>query len=84
MTMVLNMNSEKVSKSQFKARALEYFRQVEASGEKVIVTDKGQPVIEVRRYQQDNRSPLERLNGSVLELKRPTDPIGDDDWEAVD
>jgi hypothetical protein len=24
------------------------------------------------------------LNGSVLELKRPTDPIGDDDWEAVD
>jgi len=23
------------------------------------------------------------LNGSVLELKRPTDPIGDDDWEAV-
>lgn len=84
MTMVRNMNSEQVSKSQFKARALEYFRQVEASGEKVIVTDKGQPVIEVRRYQQDNRSPLERLNGSVLELKRPTDPIGDDDWEAVD
>jgi antitoxin (DNA-binding transcriptional repressor) of toxin-antitoxin stability system len=82
--MVRNMNSEQVSKSQFKARALEYFRQVEASGEKVIVTDKGQPVIEVRRYQQDNRSPLERLNGSVLELKRPTDPIGDDDWEAVD
>lgn len=84
MTMVRNMNSEQVSKSQFKARALEYFRQVEASGEKVIVTDKGQPVIEVRRYQQDNRSPLERLNGSVLELKRPTDPIGDDDWEALD
>ena len=84
MTMVRNMNSEQVSKSQFKARALEYFRQVEASGEKVIVTDKVQPVIEVRRYQQDNRSPLERLNGSVLELKRPTDPIGDDDWEAVD
>ena len=84
MTMVRNMNSEQVSKSQFKARALEYFRQVEASGEKVIVTDKVQPVIEVRRYQQDNRSPLERLNGSVLEFKRPTDPIGDDDWEALD
>jgi antitoxin (DNA-binding transcriptional repressor) of toxin-antitoxin stability system len=83
MTMVRNMSSEQVSKSQFKARALEYFRQVEASGEKVIVTDKGQPVIEVRRYQNDNRSPLERLQGSVLELKRPIDPVGDDDWEAV-
>jgi antitoxin (DNA-binding transcriptional repressor) of toxin-antitoxin stability system len=83
MTMVRTMSSEQVSKSQFKARALEYFRQVEASGEKVIVTDKGQPVIEVRRYQKDNRSPLERLQGSVLELKRPIDPVGDDDWEAV-
>ncbi|MDO8907012.1 MAG: type II toxin-antitoxin system Phd/YefM family antitoxin [Pseudohongiella sp.] len=77
------MNPEQVSKSQFKARALEYFRQVEASGEKVIVTDKGQPVIEVRRYQNDSRSPLERLQGSVLELQRPTDPVGDEDWEAV-
>ena len=63
-----------VSKSEFKARALELFRQVEVSGEPVIVTDKGRPAIEVRRYQADQRSPLERLRGSVLELVEPFEP----------
>lgn len=77
------MHSEEVSKSQFKARALEFFRQVEASGEAVIVTDKGRPTIEVRRYKADQRSPLERLRGSVLELTDPFDPVGDEDWEEL-
>ncbi|WP_416137223.1 type II toxin-antitoxin system Phd/YefM family antitoxin [Halomonas sp. HK25] len=77
------MHSEEVSKSQFKARALEFFRQVEATGEAVIVTDKGRPTIEVRRYKADQRSPLERLRGSVVELTDPFDPVGDEDWEAL-
>ncbi|MFP3559849.1 type II toxin-antitoxin system Phd/YefM family antitoxin, partial [Paraburkholderia sp. SIMBA_049] len=34
-----------VSKSEFKARALEYFRLVEASGESLIVTDHGKPTL---------------------------------------
>ncbi|MGP9655876.1 type II toxin-antitoxin system Phd/YefM family antitoxin [Halomonas sp. AOP35-4E-18] len=68
----------RVSKSQFKARALELFRQVEASGEPVIVTDKGRPVIEVRRYRTDQRSPLECLRGSVLELVEPFEPVWED------
>ncbi|WP_432415213.1 type II toxin-antitoxin system Phd/YefM family antitoxin [Chromohalobacter israelensis] len=67
-----------VSKSEFKARALELFRQVEVSGEPVIVTDKGRPAIEVRRYQADQRSPLERLRGSVLELVEPFEPVWED------
>lgn len=67
-----------VSKSQFKARALELFRQVEASGESVIVTDKGRPAIEVRRYRTDPRPPLERLRGSVLELVEPFEPVWED------
>jgi antitoxin (DNA-binding transcriptional repressor) of toxin-antitoxin stability system len=33
----------RVSKSQFKARALEFFRQVETTGEPLIVTDHGEP-----------------------------------------
>lgn len=77
------MNAESVSKSQFKAKALEYFRQVEASGEPVIVTDKGLPAVEVRRYRSDKRSPLERLQGSVVEYHDPVEPVGDVDWEAL-
>jgi len=36
-----------VSKSQLKAKMLEYFCQVEESGEELIVTDNGSPVVKV-------------------------------------
>ncbi|MFA7522912.1 MAG: hypothetical protein WCY71_08335 [Halothiobacillaceae bacterium] len=77
------MHSEEVSKSQFKAQALKFFRQIEASGKAIVVTDKGRPTIEVRRYRADQRTPLERLRGSVIELTDPFDPVGEDDWEAL-
>ncbi len=77
------MAPELITKSQFKARALEYFRQVETSGQSVVVTDRGQPTVEVRRYRGDHRSPLERLNGSVIEFEDPTEPVAVDDWAAL-
>jgi antitoxin (DNA-binding transcriptional repressor) of toxin-antitoxin stability system len=77
------MHSEQVSKSQFKAKALEYLRRVEATGEPVVITDNGRPTIEVRRFRADQRSPLERLRGSVIEYKLPTEPVGEEDWESL-
>jgi len=79
----VTMNHEHVTKSQFKAKALEYMRQVETSGESVVITDRGQPTVEIRRYRSDQRSPLERLRGSVLEYKNPTEPVAEDDWEVL-
>ncbi|WP_290648676.1 hypothetical protein [Aquisalimonas sp.] len=76
------MSEEQITKSQFKARALEYFRQVELSGEPVVITDRGQPTVEIRRYRADKRSPLEKLRGSVVEFKDPLGPVAEDDWEA--
>ncbi|WP_439537870.1 type II toxin-antitoxin system Phd/YefM family antitoxin [Methyloversatilis sp.] len=75
--------STEVSKSQFKARALEYFRDVERSGEPLIVTDRGEPRLEVRRFTPQDRSPLDILRGSVLRYDRPTEPVGEDDWDAA-
>lgn len=75
--------SVQVSKSQFKAKALEFFRQVEASGESVVVTDHGQPKLEVRPYQPRTRDPLEVLRGSILRYDQPTAPVAEDDWEAA-
>lgn len=72
---------EEVSKSKFKARALELFRRVETSGESVVVTDHGKPTIEVRPYRELTRSPLERLKSSVINYKDPMEPVGVDDWE---
>ncbi len=72
-----------VSKSEFKAKALELFRRVEQSGESIIVTDHGKPSIEIRRYATVGRDPLEFLKGSVLWYDRPFDPVDDDEWEAL-
>lgn len=77
------MNQEIVTKSEFKARALEYFRQIEASGRPVVITDRGQPTLEIRKYRADQRSPLEKLSGSVVKFRDPVEPVGEDDWTAL-
>lgn len=74
---------KKVSKSVFKARALEFCREVEASGESLILTDHGRSVLEVRPYKEDELDPLETLQRSVVRYERPTDPIADDEWESA-
>ena len=82
MTRVIIMSSQ-VSKSQFKATALEILRSIESTGDSVIVTDHGKPTIEVRPYREIERSPLEVLKGSVAEFDEPTKPVGENDWEAL-
>lgn len=72
-----------VSKSKFKAKALEYFRQVEASGEPIIVTDHGKPSLEIRRIEKPKQDPLEALRGTVLRYDDPFEPVGVEDWEAL-
>jgi prevent-host-death family protein len=79
--MGIPMQSNHVSKSEFKAKALEFFRQVEASGESVVITDHGKPAIEVRPYRADARHPLDVLRGSVVRYVDPTMPV-EVDWES--
>jgi antitoxin (DNA-binding transcriptional repressor) of toxin-antitoxin stability system len=81
-TMENAVDDNRVSKSEFKAKALEFFRQVEASGESVVVTDHGKPALEVRPYHSSERSPLDILRGSVLRYIDPTAPV-DVAWESA-
>lgn len=78
------MKNKHVSKSEFKAMALEFFRQVEASGESVIVTDHGKPTLEVRPYRALERNPLDVLRGSAMRYDNPTDPVALEAWKAAD
>ena len=39
--------SQTISKSKLKAKMLEIFRQLEASGQELIVTDQGKPVLKI-------------------------------------
>ena len=72
-----------VSKSNFKAHALEIMRDVEKSGSGVIITAHGKPSLVVSKYSSKDLSPLDLLRNSVIEFNSPTDPVSEDDWELA-
>ncbi|MFC3286355.1 type II toxin-antitoxin system Phd/YefM family antitoxin [Litchfieldella rifensis] len=73
-----------ISKSKFKAHALEIFRELEASDGEVIITDHGRPSLVVRKYKAPtSQSPLERLKGAVLHYDAPFESVAEGDWEAL-
>ncbi len=79
MTIVMEI----VSKSEFKARALEYLRQVERSGEPLAISDRGRVVVKITAYAGHSVSPREKLRGAVLGFDDPCEPVGASDWEAL-
>ena len=72
-----------VSKSSFKAKALEYFRQVESTGEELVITDNGKPVLKIVPYTHDPEEALRALLGSVIRYTDPLEPVGLEDWESL-
>lgn len=72
-----------VSKSAFKARALEYFREVQRTGRDLVITDNGKPVVKVVAYAYDPSAALASLRGSVLRFDAPTEPVATEDWDAL-
>lgn len=71
-----------ISKSRFKAQALELFRQVERTGKPIIITDRGTPVLKLTPYHEDPVAALMLLRESVVKYNAPTEPVGADDWES--
>ena len=74
---------QEISKSAFKAHALEIMRGVEQSGEEVVITAHGKRSLVIKQYIDDTVSPLETLKGSVVNFIEPTAPVGEDDWEQA-
>lgn len=72
-----------VSKSAFKAKALEYFRQVQRTGKELIISDNGKPVLKLVPYHSDPAEALKALRGSLRRYDDPTAPVGRADWEAL-
>lgn len=75
-----------VSKSRFKAHALELFRQIEASGEPLVITDHGRPTLVVQPYRPTDpgaADPLQQLRGTVLRYEAPFQPVAEGEWEAL-
>jgi antitoxin (DNA-binding transcriptional repressor) of toxin-antitoxin stability system len=74
---------EQVSKTIFKAHALEILREIEKTGKPRIITDHGKPTLEIRKLRQQQQPPLDQLNGTVVKFIAPTEPVADDDWESA-
>ena len=72
-----------ISKSRFKPRALEYFRQVQRTGKPLIITDRGKPVLKIVPYSEDPQEILKTLRNTVVKYDDPMEPVGVDDWEAL-
>jgi hypothetical protein len=70
-----------ISKSKFKAHALEIFRHIEKTGKPVVITDNGTPTLTVAKFRPRAHDPLARLKGSVLRFDQPLAPV-DESWEA--
>lgn len=72
-----------VSKSAFKPKALAYFRSVQQTGEELIITDHGKPVLKVIPFVEDIDAALASLRGSVVSYVDPTEPVAEGDWDAL-
>jgi antitoxin (DNA-binding transcriptional repressor) of toxin-antitoxin stability system len=74
--------TQKVSKSQFKPHALEYFRKIQESGRELIITDHGKPVLKIAAYAPDPAAALKALRNTVVRFVDPEKPT-DESWDAL-
>ena len=72
----------RVSKADFKARALHHLREVERTGGELVITDHGRPVVKVVPYNNDPEALLGSLRGSVKKFVEPLEPVRVE-WEAA-
>ncbi len=72
-----------ISKSQFKPHALKYFRKIEETGQEIIITDHGKPVIKIIPYQHEPQTILKELRNSIEFYDDPLEPVAENDWEAL-
>jgi antitoxin (DNA-binding transcriptional repressor) of toxin-antitoxin stability system len=72
-----------ISKSQFKPRALQYFREIEKTGKELVISDRGKPVLKIVPYVEDPEEALKALRNTVIKYEDPTEPVGLEDWKAL-
>ena len=73
---------KQMSVSQFKAHALETFREIGASHEPVLVTRRGKPLAEIRPAQEIASLPG-TLADTLIHAGDLVSPLGEEEWEAA-
>lgn len=73
--------SIEISKSHFKAKALEIMREIEETGEEVIITSYGKKTLSIKKYSGENEDTIVKLKKAIVSYEDPFSPIDEDDWE---
>ena len=72
-----------ISKSKFKPKSLEYFRRVQETGEEIVITDRGKPVLKIVPYKASDEEILKLFKDSVIRYDSPYEPVASDEWELA-
>lgn len=73
-----------VSKSKFKAKALEYFRIIQKTGQPMLVTHDDKPVIKVTPFKtEDSKTIMKKLGEAITFIGDIESPVGVEDWEVL-
>ena len=72
-----------ISKSKFKPQALKYFREIEETGQELIITDHNKPVIKIIPYRNEPQIILKELRNSIQFYDDPLEPVAENEWEAL-
>ena len=73
--------SIEISKSKFKAKALEIMKNIEETGEEVVITSYGKKMLLIKRYTDESVNPLLSLKDTIISFNEPFPPIDENDWE---
>ena len=78
------MQIQTVSKSKFKAKALEYFRIIQATGQPMLVTHNDKAVIKISPFKlESSKDMFKKLGDAITHIGDIESPIGVNDWEVL-
>jgi len=77
------MAASGLTKTTFKAQALEHLRRVQATKRPLILLERGRPVLKVVPYAEDMEAELTKFRDLLIRYDDPTAPVGLTDWDLV-
>ncbi len=74
-----------VAVNTLKANLSQYLNALQENGEPIYITKRGKIVAKLENYNKEKgwEEARKRLKGSVLHYEGETEPVGEDDWEAL-
>ena len=56
---------------------------MERTGRELVITDRGRPVARVVPYRPKDPDGLRALRGTLVSYEKPTEPVGEESWDAL-